>query len=138
METLALRVENVEKYFPSAASGWRALLHPISQLTVPALRGVSIELKRGEVLALVGANGAGKSTLLRILTTLLIPTRGRAWVGGFDVAQEPAKVRLFAGLNNLSRSEASQRIRELADPFGIGALLDRVANIFVKAANTID
>ena len=162
METLALRVENVEKYFPSAASGWRALLHPISQLTVSALRGVSIELKRGEVLALVGANGAGKSTLLRILTTLLIPTRGRAWVGGFDVAQEPAKVRLqighhtgadacfysrltarenlmlFAGLNNLSRSEASQRIRELADPFGIGALLDRVANIFVKAGNTID
>jgi ABC-type multidrug transport system ATPase subunit len=149
VETLALCVENVEKYFPSTASGWRALLHPISQLTVPALRGVSIELKRGEVLALVGANGAGKSTLLRILTTLLIPTRGRAWVGGFDVVQEPAKARLqigyhtgadacfysrltarenlmlFAGLNNLSRSEASQRIRELADPFGIGALLDR-------------
>jgi ABC-type multidrug transport system ATPase subunit len=100
-------------------------------------------------LALVGANGAGKSTLMRILTTLLIPTRGRAWVGGFDVAQAPAKVRLqigyhtgadacfysrltarenlmlFAGLNNLSRTEASRRIAELAEPFGIGGLLDR-------------
>lgn len=151
METVALSVavENVEKYFPSAASGWRALLHPVSRLTVPALCGISIEARRGEVLALVGANGAGKSTLLRILTTLLIPTRGRARVGGFDVAQEPAKVRLqigyhtgadacfysrlsarenlmlFAGLNNLSRSEASRRITELAEPFGIGGLLDR-------------
>ena len=149
METLALSVENVEKYFPPAASGWQALLHPISRLTVPALRGISIQLRRGEVLALVGANGAGKSTLLRILTTLLIPTRGRASVGGFDVVTEPAKVRLqigyhtgadacfysrlsarenlmlFAGLNNLSRSQASQRIAQLAEPFGIEKLLDR-------------
>ena len=51
----------------------------------------------GEVLAMVGANGAGKSTLLRILTTLLIPTRGRAQVGGFYVARDPAKVRLQIG-----------------------------------------
>src|ERR1700732_3500439 len=109
--------------------------------TVPALRGVSLEVKPGEVLALVGANGAGKSTLLRILTTLLIPTRGRAHVFGFDVAREPAKVRLqigyhtgadfcfysrlsarenlllFAGLNNLSQVEASTRIAELTGPF---------------------
>lgn len=149
METAALSVENVEKYFPPAVSGWRTFLHPISRLTVPALQGISIEVRRGEVLALVGANGAGKSTLLRILTTLLIPTRGRAWVGGCDVAQEPAKVRLqigyhtgadssfysrlsarenlmlFAGLNNLSRHEAARRIAELAEPFGIGGLLDR-------------
>jgi ABC-type multidrug transport system ATPase subunit len=145
----ALSVENVEKYFPPAASGWRALLHPAMRLTVPALRGVSFELKHGEILALVGANGAGKSTLLRILTTLLIPTHGRARVCGFDVAQEPAKVRLqigyhtgadacfyarlsgrenlnlFAGLNNLSSNETARRIAELTDLFGLGPLLDR-------------
>ena len=97
MENFALSLENVEKYFPPAASGWRAFVHPISRLTVPALRGVSFEVKQGEVLALVGANGAGKSTLLRILTTLLLPTRGRAQVCGFDVAREPAKVRLQIG-----------------------------------------
>jgi ABC-2 type transport system ATP-binding protein len=125
------------------------LLQPISRLTVPALRGISLEVQRGEVLALVGANGAGKSTLLRILTTLLIPTRGRAQVCGFDVSREPAKVRLqigyhtggdacfysrlsarenlvlFAGLNNLSGAEASRRIAELSVPFGLGELLDR-------------
>lgn len=149
MKNLALRVENLEKYFPRAATGWRALLHPALQLTVPALRGISFELKQGEVLALVGANGAGKSTLLRILTTLLVPTRGRAQVCGFDVAAEPAKVRmqigyhtgadscfysrlsgrenlnLFAALNNLSPQEASRRIAELTDLFGLGALLDQ-------------
>src|SRR6202030_2788437 len=105
----------------------------------------------GEVLAMVGANGAGKSTLLRILTTLPIPTRGRAQVCGFDVAREPAKVRLqigyhtggdscfysrlsarenlllFAGLNNLSGAKASKRIAELTGPFGLGDLLDRQA-----------
>jgi ABC-type multidrug transport system ATPase subunit len=149
VKSRALSLENVEKYFPAAASGWRALLRPFSRLTVPALRGISFELGPGEVLALVGANGAGKSTLLRILTTLLLPSRGRAWVCGFDVAREPARVRLqigyhagadacfysrlsarenlvlFAGLNNLSSSETSQRIAELAGPFGLGTILDR-------------
>jgi ABC-2 type transport system ATP-binding protein len=149
VKNLALSVENIEKYFPPAASGWRALLHPISQLTVPAVRGISFEVQEGEVLALVGANGAGKSTLLQILTTLLLPTRGRARVRGFDVTEEPAKVRLqigyhtggdacfysrltarenlllFAGLNNLSGAEAARRIAELAGPFGLGELLDR-------------
>ena len=149
MKNLALSLENVEKYFPPAVSGWRAFVHPVSRLTVPALRGVSMEVERGEVLALVGANGAGKSTLLRILTTLLIPTRGRAQVGGFDVAREPARVRLqigyhtggdacfysrltarenlvlFAGLNNISEEGAARRIAELTGPFGLAELLDR-------------
>ena len=145
----ALCVENLEKYFPPALAGWRALLHLVAKLTVPALRGGSFDVKPGEVLALVGANGAGKSTLLRILTTLLLPTRGRAEVCGFDVAREPAKVRrqlgyhtgadaclyarlsgrenleLFAEFNNLSRADASRRIADLAELLGLGALLDR-------------
>jgi ABC-type multidrug transport system ATPase subunit len=149
VKNFALSLENVEKYFPATASGWRAFVQPVSRLTIPALRGISFEVKSGEVLAMVGANGAGKSTLLRILTTLLIPTRGRAQVCGFDVARDPAKVRLqigyhtggdacfysrltarenlllFAGLNNLSVAEASRRIAELTEPFGLGDLLDR-------------
>ena len=149
MSSLALSLENVEKYFPPASSGWRAFLNPVSRLTVPALCGVSLDVREGEVLALVGANGAGKSTLLRILTTLLLPTRGRVLVRGFDTASEPSKVRLqigyhtggdscfyarlsarenlllFAGLNNLTDREAARRVDELAELFDFGELLDR-------------
>ena len=51
---------------------------------VEALRGVSLTLRRGERIALVGRNGAGKSTLVRHLNGLLRPSRGRALVGGAD------------------------------------------------------
>jgi ABC-type multidrug transport system ATPase subunit len=149
VSSLALSFENVEKFFPPAVSGWRAFLNPVSRLTVPALRGVSFDVREGEVVALVGANGAGKSTLLRILTTLLLPTRGRALVRGYDTATEPSKVRLqigyhtggdscfyarlsarenlllFAGLNNLAGKEAARRVDELAGLFELGELLDR-------------
>jgi ABC-type multidrug transport system ATPase subunit len=95
--TEALRVEQLQKFFPPALAGWRALLHPLMPATVPALRGVSFGVDPGEIVALVGANGAGKSTLLRILTTLLLPTCGHAWVGGADVVCEPFRVRQQLG-----------------------------------------
>lgn len=49
---------------------------------VVALKNVSLEVKKGEVFGLIGPDGAGKSSLFRILTTLLLPTAGRAFVGG--------------------------------------------------------
>ncbi|MFN7106428.1 MAG: ABC transporter ATP-binding protein, partial [Pyrobaculum sp.] len=58
-----------------------------------ALREVSLEVKRGQVLGVLGPNGAGKTTLTRILTTELMPTEGRAWVAGYDVVTEAWKVK---------------------------------------------
>jgi ABC-2 type transport system ATP-binding protein len=66
--------------------------------TVTALEGVSLQIEPGIVYALLGPNGAGKTTLIRILTTLLLPDRGRAQVAGVDVLADPAAVRTRIGL----------------------------------------
>jgi ABC-2 type transport system ATP-binding protein len=70
-----------------------------------ALNGVDLEVRPGELFGLLGPNGAGKTTLIKILTTLLSPTSGRAWVAGFDVAREPQKVR--PQINMVSGGEVS-------------------------------
>src|SRR5947209_5622457 len=58
-----------------------------------ALDGVSLEVKTGSIYGLLGPNGAGKTTLVRILTTLLNPDRGQAFVAGIDVLEHPEEVR---------------------------------------------
>jgi ABC-type multidrug transport system ATPase subunit len=145
----AITIDSLEKSFPRAYSGWRALLQPFAAPSLTALRGVSFQVMPGEAVALLGTNGAGKSTLLRILATLLLPTKGTALVGGFDSAREPAAVRrnlgyhagsdlgfyarltgvenlrFFGRLNYLSDSFLRTRIPALAEQFELGDTLDR-------------
>ncbi|HEY8926204.1 MAG TPA: ATP-binding cassette domain-containing protein, partial [Polyangia bacterium] len=71
---------------------------------VHALRAVSLEVPAGQVLGLLGHNGAGKTTMLRILTTLTRPTAGRAWVAGYDVVDEPDRVRASIGFTGQAPS----------------------------------
>jgi ABC-type multidrug transport system ATPase subunit len=149
MSAPAIAVENLEKFFPPALSGWRSLLHPFAPATQCALAGVSFAVDRGEAVALVGHNGAGKTTLMRILATLVLPTRGRAMLDGFDVATDsgPARARLgyhtggdegfygrlsgrenlafFAAMNNLTGAGAQARITAAADSMGLADDLDR-------------
>jgi ABC-2 type transport system ATP-binding protein len=66
---------------------------------VRALDGVDMEVAAGGVVGLLGPNGAGKTTMVRILSTLLPPDAGRAWVGGFDVVRQPERVRRLIGLS---------------------------------------
>ncbi|MBA3946054.1 MAG: ABC transporter ATP-binding protein [Herpetosiphonaceae bacterium] len=63
-----------------------------------AVRGVSLHVAAGEVLALLGPNGAGKTTTVRMLSAILQPSRGSARVAGFDVMAEPQQVRAHIGL----------------------------------------
>lgn len=149
MAAPAISVEAIEKYFPPASSGWRALLQPFSSPTQIALAGISFEAEAGAAMALVGPNGAGKSTLLRILATLIVPTRGRARIGGFDVERDPASARrqfgyhtggdegfygrltarenlaFFAAMNNLTGRKARSRISRVAEMMGITKELPR-------------
>lgn len=149
MSAAAIAVENLEKYFPPALSGWRALLHPFARATERALADVSFMVEHGEAVAILGHNGAGKSTLLRILATLIVPTRGHATLGGFDVERDSARARsqlgyhtggdegfysrlsgrenlaFFAAMNNMTGLDAHNRIASVAQQMGISHDLDR-------------
>ncbi len=63
-----------------------------------AVREVTLEVRPGEVLALLGPNGAGKTTTVRMLAAILRPSKGRAWVAGREVTQDPGEVRARVGL----------------------------------------
>jgi ABC-2 type transport system ATP-binding protein len=65
--------------------------------TVEAVRGVSIEVERGEIFGFLGPNGAGKTTTLRMLSTLLPIDGGRATIAGYDVRTRPKEVRRRIG-----------------------------------------
>ena len=65
--------------------------------TVEAVRGLDLEIGRGELVAFLGPNGAGKSTTLRMLTTLIPPTSGTALVEGYDVVRDQRDVRRHIG-----------------------------------------
>ena len=118
-----------------------------------ALRDVDLNVPRGSVLGLLGHNGAGKTTTLRILTTLTIPTTGRASVAGFDVVSEAARVRenigltaqqatvdglltaranleMIARLYHMPRAVAKARASELLERLGIADAADRLVKTF--------
>ncbi|HEX9338531.1 MAG TPA: ATP-binding cassette domain-containing protein, partial [Pseudonocardiaceae bacterium] len=118
-----------------------------------ALDGVDLEIPAGRVLGLLGPNGAGKTTTVRILTTLLRPDSGRAWVAGHDVLADPEAVRRNIGLSGqyaavdesltgyenlymvgrfygFSRADASARSRELLASFKLQEAADRPAKTY--------
>jgi ABC-2 type transport system ATP-binding protein len=70
-----------------------------------ALSDVNLDIHPGELFGLLGPNGAGKTTLIKILTTLLAPTTGHAWVAGYDVSDHPDRVR--PRINMVSGGETS-------------------------------
>lgn len=73
--------------------------------SVTALDSVDLTVERGELFGLLGPNGAGKTTMLKILSTLLLPTKGTAHVAGYDVAKDFYEVR--RRINMISGGEIS-------------------------------
>jgi ABC-2 type transport system ATP-binding protein len=127
-----------------------------------AVTGVDLDVGRGATFGFLGPNGAGKTTCVRMLATLLRPTSGTARVAGFDVARDPAEVRLRIGvalqataidpkqsgreyldlqgrLYGLTAAERHRRIAELADVVDLGgALDDRIGTYSGGMARRID
>ncbi len=116
--------------------------------TIEAVRGVSLQVTRGEIVGFLGPNGAGKTTTLRMLTTLLPIDGGSATVAGLDVRRQPGRVRgrigyvsqlggadeLATGRENLilqgrlygrSRAEVARRVGEVLDEFDLAGFADR-------------
>ncbi|WP_066298745.1 ATP-binding cassette domain-containing protein [Bacillus sp. FJAT-29937] len=123
---------------------------------VTALKHVSFNVSKGEVLGLLGENGAGKTTLLRTIATLLTPTEGRVTVGEYDTVKNPNEIKkrigvlfggetglydrltarenleYFASLYGLGKHETKVRIDDLTKMFGMRDYLDRKVGGFSK------
>jgi ABC-2 type transport system ATP-binding protein len=110
-------------------------------IDVEAVRGISFEVRPGELFGLLGPNGAGKTTTIKMLVTLLLPTSGTARVMGRDVVQDTTEVRkrigyVFGGEGGLyDRISGLDNLRFFAELYGvepdaqrprIDALLDMV------------
>jgi len=129
--TAAIRTEGLRKTYKS------------SRGDVEAVRGIDLNVPQGEFFGLLGPNGAGKSTTIGMLTTLVAPTGGRAWVAGHDVEKDTVAVKRRIGVvtqNNtldmqltvsenlqfrsrffgLSAKVARERADHLIDAFGLG------------------
>ena len=65
--------------------------------TVEAVKDVSFSVNKGEIFGLIGPDGAGKTTIFRLLTTLLLPNAGDAYVNGLDVQKDFKQIRSFVG-----------------------------------------
>src|SRR4030095_1430259 len=63
-----------------------------------AAKGISFDVKEGEIFGLLGPNGAGKSTTLEIIETLREKTRGEVWVNGIDLDKDPDEIKKIIGV----------------------------------------
>ena len=99
---------------------------------VTAVDGMNLTVAQGEIFGLLGPNGAGKTTTASMLTTRVIPTSGRALVGGIDVVRQPAVAKQLIGVlpqtNTLDRSlTVWENLYFHGRFFGMGAKASRAA-----------
>ena len=146
----AIETVNIGKTFNLIKSYRDLILHPFQKKKLIALKDINIRVNKGELFGLLGPNGAGKTTLIKILSGLILPNQGNAYVSGYDLARDGKQARrvvgyvvseersfywrltgrqnlkFFAILNNLSLSEAKYRIDEVIALTGLDDAADRM------------
>jgi ABC-2 type transport system ATP-binding protein len=128
---IAIDIKDLKKYFKE----------------VKAVDGVSLKIKKGELFSILGPNGAGKTTLVRMLTTILTPTAGDAYVNGhsilngkneivkkigvcpqditiYEVLRAEENVEFVAAMHGMPRKEAKEKTRKLLKEFSIAGRKD--------------
>jgi ABC-2 type transport system ATP-binding protein len=81
-----IEVKNISKTFTS------------KKRKIHALKNLNLKIKKGEIFGIIGPTGAGKTTLIKILSTLILPDEGEAYINGFDILKEDEKVREIIGV----------------------------------------
>lgn len=143
MEENVIELKNVEKTFRDF---W---LRPLAH----AVRGLDLEVKRGDVFGLIGPNGSGKSTTIKMILGLIRPTKGTVRLFGLDPRAKAARARLgylpelshlhpfltaeetvlyYAGLSGMKRKEAKARAAELLEELNLSHAAKRTVGGFSK------
>ena len=115
-----------------------------------AVDNLNLEIRQGELFALLGVNGAGKTTTIKMLSCLTKPTGGDALVGGYSATKEPEQVKrligvspqetavapnlsveenleLICGIHSFSKEKTEAKIKELSGQFALDTVLKRKA-----------
>ena len=145
---------NVENLAKTYITRQRKGLFKSEEKQVPALKGVSLEIRPGEIFGLLGPNGAGKTTLIKCLTTLLLPTSGRAIINGFELTKQDNAIRattgcmlmgerglywkltarenliFFGALYHLNPTDRKRRADRLIEELNLGDIADRAVESY--------
>lgn len=151
---LAIKVQNLKKKYPIVKRYREILLHPFRKKFIDALNGVNLEVDKGTCFCLLGPNGAGKTTLIKILSTVVLPDEGKAFVNDFDIVSHENEVKssigyaisdersfywrltgrqnldFFAVLSGLSSSKRKKRVEEVVSLTGLKEVIDLRFNTY--------
>lgn len=144
----AVETRHVTKRFPREKRYHELILHPFRREEITVIQDLNLQVKEGEIFCLLGPNGAGKTTLLKILSGLIIPTEGNAFINGTNSTTGKQKIRkkigfvineersfywrltgrqnlrFFATLNNMDNRDAQKRIDEVLELNGLKDVAD--------------
>jgi ABC-2 type transport system ATP-binding protein len=149
----AVVFESVSKTFCNRPAwfNWIGCEHPGE---THALQSISLTVASGSVLVLIGPNGSGKTTALKLISTILLPDRGRVLVQGVDTRSDSHAARrrvgfavatersffprlsarenleFFAALDDVPRKERSRRVEAILDQIGLAGAADKLAMKF--------